>query len=105
MEKVGLAHIKKVDWAQIGSKFTKELICNIHIINQYTKLQGRQINMGIKGVVENFKLPYSGLILGRKEGYNISIASYFVGEERDHYVPRFGYIIIQTNKPLKIMKL
>jgi hypothetical protein len=61
--------------------------------------------MGIKGVVEVFKLPCSGLVLGRKEGYNTSIASYFIGEERDHCVPQFGYIIIKTNKPLKTMKL
>jgi hypothetical protein len=61
--------------------------------------------MGIEGVVEVFKLPCSGLVLGRKEGYNTSIASYFIGKKRDHYIPQFGYVIIKTNIPLKIMKL
>jgi hypothetical protein len=61
--------------------------------------------MGIKGVVEDFKLPCNGLVLGRKEGYNTSIASYFIGKEKNHYVPQSGYVIIKTNRPLKIMRL
>jgi hypothetical protein len=61
--------------------------------------------MGIEGVVEVFKLLCSGLVLGRREGYKTSIASYFIGEERDHYVPQSGYIIIKANRLLKIMRL
>ncbi len=61
--------------------------------------------MGIEGVVEVLKLPCIGLLLGTKEGYNTSIASYFIGEEKNHYVPRSGYMIIKANRPLKIMKL
>jgi hypothetical protein len=58
--------------------------------------------MEIEGVVEVLKLPCIGLLLGTKEGYNTSIANYFI---RDHYVPRSGYMIIKANRPLKIMKL
>jgi hypothetical protein len=61
--------------------------------------------MGIEGVVEVLKLPCNGLILGRKEGYNTSITSYSIGEERDHYIPWSSYVIIKTNIPLKIMRL
>jgi hypothetical protein len=61
--------------------------------------------MGIEGVVEVLKLPCSGLVLGRREGYNTYITSCFIGEERDHYIPRSSHIIIKANKLLKIMRL
>jgi hypothetical protein len=52
-----------------------------------------------------FKLPYTKTIVGGKEGYNVSIAKYFIGEEIKHYVPHFGCLIVKVDGPLKVMKL
>jgi hypothetical protein len=51
-----------------------------------------------------FKPPCTEAIGGRKEGYNVSIAKYFTGEETKHYVPHSRYLIAKANGPLKVMR-
>jgi hypothetical protein len=61
-------------------ELTKELICNFHVANQYNKLQGRQIDLGMDGIIVVSKLPCNGTILGAKENYNTFVTNYFTRE-------------------------
>lgn len=42
------------------------------------------------------KLPNQGVIVVTKGGYSLKLAKYFEGEEREHYVLKFGYLIAKT---------
>jgi hypothetical protein len=55
--------------------------------------------------MEVFKLPCTRAIVGEKEGYNVSITKYFIGEEAEHYIPYSKYLITKANTPLKVMRL
>jgi hypothetical protein len=82
-----------------------KMICNYRIIEEAAKLKGKEVDLTIKGIVKFFKVPSIGIVVGGKEGYNTTIAKYFVGEEEEHYTPRFGYVICKANGPLKVMRL
>ncbi len=56
------------------------MICNYQVTNEMMMLQGKQIKLQVEIVVEMFKLFYTIAVIGGKEGYNVSIAEYFIGE-------------------------
>jgi hypothetical protein len=82
-----------------------EMICNYQIIEEAIKLKGKEVDLTIEGIVEVFKVPSIGTVIGGKEGYNTIIAKYFVGEEEERYTLRFGNVIYKANGPLKVMRL
>jgi hypothetical protein len=44
-------------------------------------LHGKQIKLQVKVVVKVFKLPCTWIVARGKEGYNVSIAEYFIRKE------------------------
>jgi hypothetical protein len=59
-----------------------EMICNYRITKEATNLTGKEVDLTIEGIAKVFKLPSIGIIAGRKEGYSITIAKYFIGGEK-----------------------
>ncbi len=40
-----------------------------------------------------------------KESYNLIIATYFIGDEHEHYIPYLGYLIAKTYGKQKVARL
>jgi hypothetical protein len=68
-------------------------------------LHGKQIKLQVETIAKVFKLPCIGVVVGGKEGYNVSITKYFTREEEKCYIPCSGYLIAKANGPLKVMML
>ncbi len=69
------------------------------------KLKGKQINVGEEGVARIFGLSCEGIVpIGRKK-YNPIVATYFIRDEHEHYIPCLGYLIAKTNGKWKVAKL
>ncbi len=66
------------------------MISNYNHANPYLKLKGRQIDVGER-VARIFGLSHKGIIPIGKESYNPIVATYFIGDEHEHYRPRSGY--------------
>jgi len=64
-----------------------------------------EVDLTIEDIAKVFKLPFIGNVARGKEGYNTTIAKYFVREKEEHYTPCSGYVIYTTNGPLKVMRL
>jgi hypothetical protein len=99
----------KFDWTHIDMPMIIEMICNYRIKEEATKLRGKEVGLTIEGIAKVFKLLSTRIVARGKEGYNTSIAKYFVGEEEEeeeeeHYTPHFSYVIYKANGPLKVMR-
>ncbi len=77
----------------------------LRIIEEATASRGKEVGLTIECIAKVFKLLSIGIIARGKEGYNTTIAEYFVKEEEEHYTPCFGYLIYKANRPLKVMRL
>ncbi len=73
----------------------KEMVNNYNHANQYVKLQGKQIDLG--GVARIFCLSHEGVVPIGRESYNPIVATCFMGDEHEHYIPRLGYLIAKVN--------
>jgi hypothetical protein len=102
--KVRLAKIKKPNSTLLDELVEKEMISSYNHANQYVKLKGKQINVG-KGVARIFGLSYEGIVPIGRENYNPIIATYFIKDEHEHYIPCLGYLIAKTNGKRKVAKL
>jgi hypothetical protein len=48
-------------------------------------------------VARIFDLSYEGVVpIGRKS-YNLIVATCFIGDEHEHYIPHLGYLIAKAN--------
>jgi len=56
-------------------------------------LKGRQIDVG-EGVARI--LSHEGIVPIGKESYNPIVATYFIGDEHEHYIPRSRYLITKA---------
>jgi hypothetical protein len=72
------------------------MINNYNHANQYVKLKGRQINIG-EGMVRIFGLSHEGIVPIRIESYNPIVATYFTGDEHEHYISHSKYFIVKAN--------
>jgi hypothetical protein len=79
------------------------MVNNYNYANRYVKLKGKQIN--IKGVARIFGLSHEGVVPIGKESYNPIIATYFIKDEHEHYIPCSGYPIAKANGRRKVDKL
>ncbi len=95
----------KFDYTHVDLAMIMEMICKYRVIEEATKLRGKEVNLTIEGITKVFKPPSIGMVTWGKEGYNTTIAKYFVGEKEEHYTFHSGYVICKTNGPLKVMKL
>jgi hypothetical protein len=64
--------------------------------NQYVKLKGRQINKG-EGVARIFGLSCERVVPIGRESYNPIVATCFIENEHEHYIPHIGYLIAKAN--------
>jgi hypothetical protein len=78
-KKTKLAQMKKFEWTTIDEPLVKELICNFHHDDHINNLQGCKIDLGKARVATILKLPWEGLVIKRKEGYNSIVATLFLG--------------------------
>jgi hypothetical protein len=76
---------------------TTKMICNYWVIEEAIKLKAKEVDLTIEDIAKVFKLPCIGIVAWGKEGYNTTIAKYFVGEKEEHYTPCFGYVIYKAN--------
>ncbi len=67
----------------------KEMVNNYNHANQYVKLKGRQ-NDEAKGVARIFGLSRDGVVPIGRESYNLIVATCFIGNEHEHYIPHLG---------------
>jgi hypothetical protein len=81
-----------------------ETICNYQVIEEATKLKGKEVNLTIEGIAKVFKMPSTGTILGRKEGYRYH-NQVFCKRKRRALHSSFWVLICKTNGPWKVMKL
>ncbi len=82
-----------------------EMICNYWVIKEAIKSKAKEVDLTIEDIAKVFKLPSIGNVARGKEGYNTTIAKYFVGEKEEHYIPCSSYVIYKANGPLKVMRL
>jgi hypothetical protein len=71
----------------VDEPIVKEMISNYNHADQYVKLKGRQIDVGEEGVARIFGLSREGIIPIGRESYNPIVATYFIGDEHEHYIP------------------
>jgi hypothetical protein len=102
--KIGLAKIKKLDWTLIDELVKKEMINNYNHANQYVKLKGKQINVG-EEVARIFHLSCEGIVPIKRKNYNPIVATYFIGDDHEHYIPCSRYLTTKTNGKRKVAKL
>ncbi len=104
-KKVGLAKFRKLNWTFVNELVVRDMVNSYNHANQYVKLKGRQIDMGEEGVARIFGLSHEGVIpIGRKN-YNLIIATYFIGDEHEHYIPRSRYLIANRDGKQKVARL
>jgi hypothetical protein len=66
-------------------------------------MKGRQIDVG--GVARIFGLSCEGIVPIGKENDNPIVATYFIGDEHEHYIPRSRYLIAKVDGKRKVAKL
>jgi hypothetical protein len=87
----------KLDWTLVDELLKKEMISSYNHANQYVKFKGKQINVGEEGVARIFGLSCEGIVPIGRENYNPIVATYFIGNEHEHYIPCARYLIAKTN--------
>lgn len=83
----------------------RNMVSSYNHANQYVKLKGRQINMGEEGVEFFFGLSHERVVPIGKESYNSIVATYFIGDEHEHYIPHSRYLIAKGDGNRKVAKL
>jgi hypothetical protein len=71
----------------VDEPIVKELISSYNYVDQYVKLKGRQIDIGKEGMARILCLSHEGIIPIGRESYNPIVATYFIGDEHEHYIP------------------
>ncbi len=104
-KKVELAKIRKLDWTFIDELVVRDMVNNYNHANQYVKLKGRQIDMGEEGVARIFGLFHEGVGPIGRESYNPIVATYFIGDEHEHYIQHSRYLIAKGDGKRKVAKL
>jgi len=79
----------------IDELVVKEMVNNYNHANWYVKLKGRQNDEG--GVARIFGLSYEGVVPIGRESYNLIVATCFIGDEHEHYIPHIEYLIVKAN--------
>ncbi len=82
----------------------KEMISIYNHVDQCVRLKGRQIDVG-KGVARIFGLLCEGIVPIGRESYNPIVATYFIGDEHEHYILCSCYLITKVDGKHKVAKL
>ncbi len=81
------------------------MISNYNHVDQYVKLKGRQIDVWKEKVTTIFWFIRERIVpIGRKS-YNPIVATYFIRNEHEHYIPHSGYLIAKANGRWKVARL
>jgi hypothetical protein len=83
----------------------RDMVSSYNHANQYVKLKGRQIDMGEEGVEIFLGLSHEGVVPIGKESYNPIVATYFIGDEHEHYIPHSRYLIAKGDDKQKVARL
>jgi hypothetical protein len=78
VKKARLIYMRKFNSTHVDLPMITKMIYNYQVTKEATNLKGKEVNLTIEGIAKVFKLPSIGIIAGRKEGYNITIAKYFI---------------------------
>jgi hypothetical protein len=66
-------------------------------------LKGRQIDVGQEGVARI--LSHEGIVPIGKESYNLIVATYFIRDEHEHYIPCSRNLITKADGRRKVTRL
>jgi len=83
----------------------KEMVSSYNHTNQYVKLKGKQIYMGKEGVARLFGLSHEKVVPIERASYNPIVATYFTGDEHEHYILCSRYLIAKENGKQKVARL
>jgi 1,4-dihydroxy-2-naphthoyl-CoA synthase len=82
----------------------KEMIRSYNCADQNVRLKGRQINVG-EGMARIFVLSYERIVPIGRESYNLVVATYFIGDEHEHYILCSCYLIAKADGRWKVTRL
>jgi DNA-binding XRE family transcriptional regulator len=71
----------------VDEPIVKKMINSYNHADQYVKLKRRQIDLGEERMARILCLSREGIVPIGRESYNPIVATYFIGDEHEHYIP------------------